>query len=198
MTSRLFTLLSALSLLLLVASFILWLRGFWLNDTFSLSHTVLDAKTVRSRIVYLDSDNCRFAITYRVQRDALHDYQLPAAQRLPSFNFSHGANPTSPFRLLFGNPGEPWWNRLGFEHYTSDDIIEPRTNTFDTIFAAPFWSVLLLFSLLPAFKLLLFTRHRRLANGLCPTCAYDLRASKHLCPECGTPIPNDATKVRSC
>lgn len=38
------------------------------------------------------------------------------------------------------------------------------------------------------------TRNRRLRAGLCPACGYDLRASIERCPECGAAIPEDLVR----
>ena len=33
-------------------------------------------------------------------------------------------------------------------------------------------------------------RRGRIARGLCPSCAYDVRVSRRRCPECGTALPD--------
>jgi hypothetical protein len=56
----------------------------------------------------------------------------------------------------------------------------------------PYWFITLL-TACPAIVLAVQTfrfrqRRRKQAIGVCPTCGYDLRASKDRCPECGTAI----------
>jgi hypothetical protein len=54
--------------------------------------------------------------------------------------------------------------------------------------AIPYWTLLLPFWVLHAMIVLrrYTRRYRREAYGLCVNCGYDLRASPHCCPECGT------------
>lgn len=61
----------------------------------------------------------------------------------------------------------------------------------------PLWFIVASTAVLPAAALtrLVLRRRRtrhRLATGVCLRCAYDLRASRERCPECGRPIPQKA------
>lgn len=60
----------------------------------------------------------------------------------------------------------------------------------------PYWSLLLLTAVLPLRFWSHYRRHHRQRlrsqAGLCPTCAYDLRATPGLCPECGKPATTPA------
>ena len=48
--------------------------------------------------------------------------------------------------------------------------------------------VVLLALAIPTLLLFVWPNRRTVEPGHCPTCGYDLRASKKCCPECGTPI----------
>lgn len=62
--------------------------------------------------------------------------------------------------------------------------------------AVPHWFMAAVFLPLPAIWSVGAIRHRRSARrrerGLCPQCAYDLRASADRCPECGASIVESA------
>ena len=55
------------------------------------------------------------------------------------------------------------------------------------LFVIPYWFVICLFAMSPLFWVVKQSRRqRRRTRGLCPTCGYDIRATPHRCPECGS------------
>ena len=86
------------------------------------------------------------------------------------------------------------WRRTGFGwHSERDSNNSPDPKTRDHggswIVLAPLWFVVLALSALPAYSLVRVIRSKghgaRLAQNLCVTCGYDLRATPDRCPECG-------------
>ena len=114
-------------------------------------------------------------------------------------------------RLMFGGGFEPVP-----PHLVPKDYVDTLESRFAGVHFSrfhvepPHWefhifyrTLLLLFGAYPSVMLLRFCRYhldvsrRRIERGLCPVCAYDLRASRERCPECGTPIPANLDKPSS-
>jgi hypothetical protein len=77
---------------------------------------------------------------------------------------------------------------FGFELFRRRWDLSPGVNRSEFSAVMPFWAIVLLFSIPPAWWAIRWRHRRRLRAGHCPVCGYDLRATPDICPECGTPI----------
>lgn len=95
-------------------------------------------------------------------------------------------------------PGRPWWMRLGFgwqhfrdeTHTQSNDHLPLVIRNHMLSVAAPYWAVMLPAAVLPLCGAGRWWRRRRrsrrLRRGQCPSCGYDLTGNvSGVCPECG-------------
>jgi len=183
MQRRLLNLLTALSLLLPVATAGLWVRSYWRADCVSVwnSRGRLSAET---RVGYLSVEKSN------MWGESLTGYWLvsavgPAAQERSAIRrwVTRGF-----LGFFYATDTRPGQNIGLFPELTDRGLRTPAgLCRRDEVYAA-FWALCPL-SALPA-VLLLWRRQvprRRRARGLCPACGYDLRASPGPCPECGAP-----------
>lgn len=188
---------SLLSLVLCVATLALWARSYGTNDW--LNQDGLDRRrTVYSacgRIMYFEQDDS--AMT---EMGLLPHWRGPA----PRWRYTAITDPVRP------DTGDATWlNRLGIavewhKRGTIYTLYSPRpVLVARTLLILPHWLPACFFTLLPSWRLFAsvrvrLRRIRAAVRGLCPTCGYDLRASKDRCPECGSRIREDRERgVRS-
>jgi hypothetical protein len=174
MTRRLLTTLTGLSLLLCAASAGLWAVGpgvLWTSDVSvgaALTHEQMQARMDRFGTA---SAEVQWSLTAEAGRLALKRY--------------HYGDPT-----LRGGPGRA--PRRGvvsgetfFRAPVSGGGFVPGSIRW---YAVPLWPVVAASAVLPAIaaRSVLHRRRRRARRerGLCPACAYDLRATPGRCPEC--------------
>ena len=195
MIRRLFTLASALSLLLCSAMAVLWVRSYFWADTYlgHAGHWTAVAMSNRGRA----SLECFRADLPNFPR------QTPARSGYLRL-VSH-----SP-RAQSGDPGvRHQAGAFGFSWYLSDGgMVVRRTGmgqTIRTFFnqqrdgSVPHWFAMLVFGALPASWLSGWRRQRRrrqwIETNRCSRCGYDLRATTDRCPECGTAVPAKSAAV---
>ncbi len=187
--------LAGLSLAILLAMIILWVRSAAHNDELSCSRWQITGTRGRQRTLILLSRDGQISIDGRRGQGVLNAGQhwfptqptgwsvqpasspiaqgkLVAASRLPLRGFSYQS--TGPHKLTSARGTWTQWN---------------------LVLAVPHWFIILLAAILPAWRFGGWTwrrRRRRRCAGLCPACGYDLRATPNAngpllaqCPECG-------------
>lgn len=186
--SRLFTITSAISLLLFVTTDVFWVRSYWRQEIFSWNRLEQRFDPPPQHDGYMQTSLYWYSkITAQGTKGcfAISVEQWPEAEELPRWEHFAVPNPAG-FRAGSGS----WWARLGFTHTTSPSPTDPDPFPSAAV-TAPCWAVAAIFAVLPTIWAFLLLRDRsRRRAGCCRVCGYDLRASPDRCPECGTAAYN--------
>ena len=155
---------TAISLLLLCAVTVLWVRSYSVCDMVSCSSgkSFMSVHSARGRIYF-------------------QTYPDNPLKTFPD-EWGHQSSSVDSFVNTVSSDG----GVLGFDHAVINmGIFESSWRERWT--AIPYYALFLLWAILPARTALGWRRLRkRVRRGLCPACGYDLRASPERCPECGT------------
>lgn len=196
MIRHLFNLLAVLSLLLCIAMVMLWVRSYYTGDSFT-TLTVTgyySKKWPNSESGWMTSNkgistaDGRLAFGMQSYGRPIRAHELKFAQRSPWHWRNVGLITLLPpeygaprFVNLHQRDSPPNYLGFGFASY------EQRPKGW--LVFIPFWFLVLVFaaSAWSCRKLARWSlRMNRLRQGLCPVCAYNLRATPEQCPECGT------------
>jgi hypothetical protein len=172
MIRRFFTLLSAMSLLLCIATVVVWTRRARCRDVFTFPLGTRHAFWVES---------VRSGMQFVMETDPL------------PVDTVAGWSVMEPSDALPANTGRGF-GAVSAKVLLSDETTTNMTTKVVGITAVdvPHWLIVALTAVFPVWNLLAFRRRRH--AGTCRKCGYDLRATPDRCPECGT-VPSVA-KVR--
>jgi hypothetical protein len=168
---RLLNLAAAVSLVLCVATIVLWLRSYWYQSYAAVASraasAMVGAQTSSGELLFI-----------------VNAYPVPFALAYP---FSWGEMPADRQTSRSSNwvgSGYYSYEALGFGVSFPSRAV-PKTGLRRYVAAVPLWIVAGIFAVTPIMRAL--RTHRDVVPGVCATCGYDLRATPQRCPECGTP-----------
>ena len=180
---------TALSLLLAIATTVFWMRSRIINDDAWFYYSRTSATRTYSDTGILSQAGILEIYSWSRSIDTQEGFDNDDGLLSPR-SYREGLNYRR-YPVGSGGRGGSFWWRHGFRfewprwHATPQGYHLGRYTL--AAFSAPHWFFFLLFTILPC--LWLFRRLRsflhRSRAGLCPICGYDLRASPDQCPECG-------------
>jgi hypothetical protein len=180
---------SALSLLLCVATVVLWIRSFIEAEAFGYSRY----QRSEGRSTYIDdsvlSRSGELAYVHSVDRR--FEGFRPRSRQQFGFERLHGTHGQSSVNESYYNHviRRRWW--LAGIGWGAVDEQSPLGSKYTARgVSVPSWVLLIVTLILPAVWLRsLVGRYRRRKLGLCPACAYSLTGNTSgVCPECGTAV----------
>jgi len=211
--ARLFNLLAGLSLLLSMTMAVLWMRSHrcidaisWTGDYKGAEATSIDGSV---GLAFLEATHnpppgyrvrCGFVRTDDGQRFA-SGYSFADA---PGWSSAFGLSLSFQPPISSDSSDQVWttatitvfhatsiWNKMGFSTGPQGASVGGVALTSGRSIFIPDWFFCMAFALMPLVSILRIRKNaRRVRNGLCATCGYDLRASPDRCPECGT-VPKE-------
>lgn len=183
-----FNTLTAMSLLLCMATLVLWVRSYYRYDTWY--WTVESPIEVPARLISLARGRA-MVTEFADQRGS-----WPGAPDWTPVGSHESANSATGDMSLFGlaesKPAQQW---CGFA-WIGDMTLAIHGTIRIRFLIVPLWFPAALFGMTPALWIIRAARRRRGgkpgSTGLCSRCGYDLRASPDRCPECGA-VPGPVT-----
>jgi 4-amino-4-deoxy-L-arabinose transferase-like glycosyltransferase len=168
---RAFNFSAVVSAVLFVAVCVLWARSHWRFDRWTRNgpNSTQSMMSMSGRLIHTRA----------------------TAPGLTATGTSTLTGPPAGFHSVVADPSSPQSIVLDYPSGFARVHIVNRWGTL-TILMVPYWSLVLLCALLPAWWLV---SPRSLTKaGHCPTCGYDLRATPDRCPECGA-VPNHVPSI---
>ena len=187
MRGKLFMLASVVSLLLCMATGVLWVRSYRAGDIYQSHFDRLGNGLGGRDELWLMSDVG--SVIYMTNHwwtddaDSVRIFKHTNGR----LDKSYSSHPRGALRNanVFG----PTFLGFRYKRIRTDSPSRPIRGTRALLVVVPYWAICSALAISPLIWLSRYCRQRRNGVGVCRHCGYDLRATPERCPECGAQVP---------